>query len=244
MRGCLLVRTNTSNELIVSSQNPVADMPPGGKVAPEDEGVGFPLAARTPLSVNVHFINTTDKPILKEAWINFWYKDGATVREPASAIFTGTPINIPPGQHVILSSDWSITGSGRVLRLFGHKHANNVRWSSYRIRGGQKELLFEDYDHWEEPLVLEYSSLITNPQPDPVTKTPGGWSGVVDLQPDDVFRFECEVVNGTTRTFTGQNEAVDDEMCIQNGTVVGTTIGSGGTGFGGGTCRFMQTLVN
>ena len=58
--------TNTTSELIVSAQNPISDSPTGGKIAPEDEGVGFPLAARTPLSVNVHYINTTDKPILLE----------------------------------------------------------------------------------------------------------------------------------------------------------------------------------
>jgi hypothetical protein len=239
----LLVRTNTTNELIVSAQNPISDSPAGGKIAPENEGVGFPLAARTPLSVNVHFINTSDEPILKEVWVNFWYKDASTVTEPANVIFTGVPVNIPPGRHVVLSSDCTVRGSGRILRLFGHKHANNVRWSSYRVRGGQKDLLFEDYEHWEEPLVLEYSSITTNPKADPATKTPGGWSGIVDLQAGDVFRFECEVVNETSRTFTGQNEAVDDEMCIQNGTVVGTTIGAGAGMFGGGGCVSAQTLV-
>lgn len=239
----LLIRTNTTNDLIVSAQNPISDTPSGGKIAPEDQDVGFVLGARTPLSVNLHFINTTEKPILKEMWVNFWYKDEGSVKEPATAIFTGTPVNIPPGQHVILSSDCTIRGNGRILRLFGHKHANNVRWSSYRIRGAQKDLLFEDYEHWEEPLILEYSSLITNPKPDAATKSPGGWSGIVDLQPGDVFRFECEVVNATDRTFTGENEAIDDEMCIQNGTVVGTRIGAGAGMFGGGGCVSAQTPV-
>jgi hypothetical protein len=218
---------NAGGELIVSSQNPVADTPAGGKIAPEDEGVGFSIAARSQLFVGLHFINVTDEPILKEVWINFWYKDASEVTEAASPIFTGAPINVPPGAHVVTSGDCPITAPGRLLRLFGHKHANNVRWSTYRIRGEQRDLLFEDYDHWEEPLILEYSSITQNPKPDRANKVPGGWSGMVDLQPGDVFRFECEIVNNTDSTFTGANEAIDDEMCIQNGTIVGTSIPRG-----------------
>lgn len=232
-------------DLIVSAQNPISDTPAGGVIAPEDEDVGISLPPRAPLTGSIHYINTTDKPILKEVWVNFWFKPQSEVQERVSSIFSRAPIMIPPGQHVIVATDCPIMGSGRIIRLFGHKHANNVRWSTYRVRGDQKDLLFEDYDHWEEPLVLEYSSITSNPAPDPATKTPGGFSGRVDLQPGDIFRFECEVVNETSRTFTGQNEAIDDEMCIQNGTVVGTTIGgSGSTAFGGGTCRTAQTPVD
>jgi hypothetical protein len=218
---------NAAGELIVSSQNPIADTPVGGKIAPEDEGVGFSIAARSALSVGLHFINITDQPILKEVWINFWYKDASDVTETAAPIFTGAPIDVPPGAHLVTSADCPITAPGRILRLFGHKHANNVRWSTYRIRGEQRDLLFEDYDDWEEPLILEYSSITQNPKPDRANKVPGGWSGMVDLQPGDVFRFECEIVNNTSSTFTGANEAIDDEMCIQNGTIVGTTIPRG-----------------
>jgi hypothetical protein len=218
---------STAGELIVSSQNPVADTPAGGKIAPEDEDVGFSIAARSALFIGLHFINITDEPILKEIWINFWYKDASEVKEAASPIFTGAPIDVPPGAHVVTSGDCPISAPGRLLRLFGHKHANNVRWSTYRIRGEQRDLLFEDYDHWEEPLILEYSSITQNPKSDRANKIPGGWSGMVDLQPGDVFRFECEIVNNTDSTFTGKNEAVNDEMCIQNGTIVGTTIARG-----------------
>jgi len=211
-------------ELIVASQNPISDEPAGGKIAPEDMDVGKQLKAHSPLFGSLHFINTTDKPILKEVWVNFWYKDADSVKEQARPIFTGTPINIPPGSHVLISADCPISGSGRILRLFGHKHANNVRWSTYRVRGDQRDLLFEDYDHWETPLILEYSSITQNPTPDRASKTPGGYSGVVDVEQGDTLRFECEVVNQTDKTFVGKNEALDDEMCIQNGTIVGASV--------------------
>jgi hypothetical protein len=228
---------NTGMELIVSSQNPVSDLPAGGKIAPEDQGVGIALPARAPLFGSIHYINATDKPILKEVWVNFWYKDPTTVTERAQSIFSRAPINIAPGSHVVVSADCPIMGSGRVLRLFGHKHANNVRWSTYRVRNGQRDLLFEDYDHWEEPLILEYSSITQNPKPDRATRSPGGWSGMVSVQQGDMLRFECEIINNTNRVFTGENEAIDDEMCIQNGTIVGASILRG-------TCLTATTPVN
>jgi hypothetical protein len=223
-------------DLIVSAQNPISDTPAGGMIAPEDEGVGIALPPRAPLNGSIHYINTTDKPILKEVWVNFWFKDESEVKERASSIFARAPVAIPPGQHVVLGTDCPIMGSGRIIRLFGHKHANNVRWSTYRIRGDKRDLLFEDYAHWEEPLILEYSSITKNPMPDQATKRPGGWTGVIDVQQGDTLRFECEIVNNTSRTFTGQNEAVDDEMCIQNGNIVGATIPY--------MCRTSTTPVN
>lgn len=232
----LLISTSGPG-LIVSSQNPISDLPAGGKIAPEDEGVGIALAARAPLGGSIHFINTTEKPILKEFWVNFWYKDASTVKERATALFSGAPINVQPGTHVVISADCPIQGSGRLLRLFGHKHANNVRWSTYRIRGAQRDLLFEDYENWEEPLILEYSSITQNPTPDRAARKPGGMSGIIDLKAGDTLRYECEIINNTNKVFTGENEAVDDEMCIQNGTLVGASIMRG-------TCETATTPVN
>jgi hypothetical protein len=212
------------DDLIVSAQNPISDTPAGGKVAPEDANVAIRLPPRARLTGSIHYINTTDKPILKEVWVNFWFKERNATGERANSIFSRAPINIAPGQHVVVGTDCPIMGTGRIIRLFGHKHANNVRWSTYRVRGTQRDLLFEDYDRWEEPLILEYSSITQNAKPDAATKTPGGWSGMIDVQTGDVLRFECEIINNTNSVFIGQNEAKDDEMCIQNGTIVGANI--------------------
>jgi hypothetical protein len=100
---------------------------------------------------------------------------------------------------------------------------SNVRFSAWRNRGGMKDLILEDYDP-KHPEVLEYNSLSTNPKPDPVNKTAGGWSGVLDLKAGDTIDYECEIVNMTDKNFFGANEADDDEMCIITGDAVGTTI--------------------
>jgi len=205
------------------SQTPAKDSPTGGVIAEENQGVGMRLAANTPLSFSLHYYNFSDAPIIKDVWVNVWYRDAADVTEPASEVFSMLPINISPGRHVVLSGDCSINGTGRLLTLYGHRHANNLRFSAWRERGGMRDLVFEDYD-WEEPTVMEYSSVITNQPPNPAAKAAGGYSGVLDVKPGDNIHFECEITNMTNNTFRGANEAIDDEMCILVGDSVGATI--------------------
>ena len=59
----------------------IEDNPRDGLPAPENNGVGIALPARTPLLVDVHSINTTNRPILREVWVNFWYRDPAEVTD-------------------------------------------------------------------------------------------------------------------------------------------------------------------
>jgi hypothetical protein len=206
------------------SQNLSRDNPENGVIPPEDQGVGMKLAANTALTVNLHYINlTSDKTELKEAWVNVWYRDAKDVTEPANEMYSFAPIDIPAGEHVILHGECPITQAGRVLSHYGHRHANNLRFSTWRKRAGKSDLVYEDYN-WEEPLTLEYSSLVTNTPPDPVNKIGGGWSGMLDLMPGDTMVFECEIVNMTDHTFLGQNEAENDEMCILIGDTVGMTV--------------------
>jgi hypothetical protein len=125
----------------------------------------------------------------------------------------------------LLQGTCPIAQSGRVLTLYGHRHANNLRFAAWRVRGSTEDLVLDDYN-WEDPAVFEYSSVVTNTPPDPAMKTPGGWSGILDLMPGDKMRFECEIINQTTKTFVGLNEAKDDEMCILVGDSVETSVPS------------------
>ena len=205
------------------SQNAAKDNPHLGQIAPENMGVGMEIGANTPLSIQLHYMNYTDMPIIKEVWVNFWYRDPADVTEPAMEVFSMAPMNVAPGQHVILSGACPITQSGRFLTLYGHVHANNNSFSAWRVRGATRDLLYKSFD-WEHPLVLEYSSLITNMPAVEATKTPGGWSGVADLAPGDEIYFECDITNATDKVFRGANEAKDDEMCILVGDTVGARV--------------------
>jgi hypothetical protein len=205
------------------SQNTAKDNPYLGEIAPENAGVGMEIAASTPLSMQLHYMNYTEAPIIKEVWVNFWYRDPQEVTEPAMEVFSMAPMNVAPGTHVILSGSCPITETGRFLTLYGHVHANNNSFSAWRVRGATRDLLYKSFD-WEHPLVLEYSSLITNSPAVDATKTSGGWSGLADLKPGDEIYFECDITNATTQVFRGANEAKDDEMCILVGDTAGARV--------------------
>ena len=219
----ILTADGLGGRRIGGAQNLVYDNPDNGIIPPEDKGIGMPLAANTQLNINLHYFNVTDKPILKEVWINVWYRDAAEVTEPANEMYSFAPMNVAPGQHVVLRGVCPVSGAGRLLTLYGHRHANNLRFSVWRERGTTKDLIYEDYD-WEEPLILAFSSLTKNNPPDPAAQVAGGYSGVLDLMPGDNMAFECEIVNNSNRTFFGANEAENDEMCIMIGDTVASTV--------------------
>jgi hypothetical protein len=221
----IVASAGPNGQRLGGSQNLAKDNPDRGVIAPENKGVGMMLAANTPLAVNLHYINQGSEPILKEVWINFWYRDPSDVTEPSHEMFSGTPMNVAPGQHVVLRGECPITSAGRVLQLYGHRHANNRRFTVLRVHAGQEDIVYEDYD-WEEPLFLEFSSTVQNAAADRANHVAGGFSGTLELVPGDRLAFECEIVNNTDKIFVGRNEAVDDEMCIMVGDTVGTTIPS------------------
>jgi hypothetical protein len=205
------------------SSNGAKDNPEAGIIAPENKGVGMPLAAHSAMTNSLHYFNFTDKPILKEVWVNFWYRDKSEVTEPTIEMFSILNMGIAPGTHVLKHGACNITQPGRLMTTYGHVHAHNKRFSVWRTRGGDKMLVHEAYD-WGHPNVSEFSSKVMNPALDPMNHVDGGFSGVVDLKPGDVLEFECDIVNNTTTTFLGANEAENDEMCIMVGDTVGTSV--------------------
>jgi len=214
---------NAGARRIGGSSNMAKDNPEGGVIAPENQGVGMPLSAHTAISNSLHYFNFTEKPVLKEVWVNFWYRDKADVKTPTSEVFSMLQMGIAPGQHVNKHGSCTISQPGRVLTIYGHVHAHDQRFSVWRTRGGNKMLVHESYD-WEHPNVSEFSSTVMNPKLDPASKKDGGFSGILDVMPGDQIEFECQILNDTNTVFVGQNEANDDEMCIMIGDTVGTTI--------------------
>jgi hypothetical protein len=206
------------------TQNQVKDNPTG-PMPPENEGIGMPLKANAQLRLDIHHYNGTDEPILREAWINFWYVPTASVKQEAKEMFLmAQGPTIAPNQRVVVKGERSVPTDGRVLTTYGHRHSNNVRFSAWRTRGADKMQIYEDYD-WKEPKVLEYNTLTTNPAPNAAALAGGGYSGILDLKAGDKISWECEIVNksGATIIFN-QNEAVTSEMCILIGDTIGVTI--------------------
>jgi hypothetical protein len=199
------------------------DNPKAGRIAPENAGVGIPLAPATALRLEMHSINTTDKPALRETWVNFWYRNPSDVTEPVQELANPGDVMfaIEPRADIMLGPyRCQIVGSGRMLWMYGHRHANNERFSAWRIRESTRSLIYEAY-HWEDPLLLEYSSTVQNPIADRAHEIEGGWSGALDLQPGDVLEHECHVVNQTDGVLRFTNNNFSGEMCILNAELVG-----------------------
>jgi hypothetical protein len=216
--------TLSAERRLGGSQNVSKDNP-SGDIAPENVGIGMLLSANANLNLNLHHFNVGAEQILREAWVNFWYVDPASVTQEAKEMFLwATGPSLAPGESTVVLGRRAIEQDGRVLTMYGHRHSNNVRFSAYRVRAGTRELVYEDYD-WEEPAVFEFNSLTTNPAPDPVDKIAGAYSGVLDLRVGDSLEWECEIVNARSITISfGQNEAITSEMCILVGDTVGPTL--------------------
>jgi hypothetical protein len=223
---------------IGGTQNGVSEFPPNGDVAPEDEKLSRPLPAGTPMKFELHFVNVTDKPILREAWVNLERKDG-TDNQILGGIFMtgGVNMNIAPGTKEVLK--YSCTNDlpdRRVVSLFGHRHAHTTRFSVWQNRGTEREiLLYEDYE-WEDTAELVYNTLIKNPAPDPVGRTAGGYSGLLMFNPGDTIEFECEIdntgANGVEPSkdpLTFANEVYTGEMCNLFGSMVNNSPADGGS---------------
>jgi hypothetical protein len=216
LEGGLGRRIGTTNHL-------VEDSPKGGIIAPENKGVGIPLDAKSRINVSLHSINTTDKPMLRELWANFWYKDASEVTEEAEEMFqTGSvTFAVQPKQDTVLGPfRCNIQGNGRMLWFYGHRHANNVRFSAWRIRGAQRDLFYEGYN-WEEPAVLEYASTVTNATAVRDKQIEGGWNGILDMKQGDVLEWECHIVNKTNGVLRFSNNTFTGEMCIMDAELIG-----------------------
>jgi hypothetical protein len=208
---------------IATSNNLAEDDPKGGIIAPENADVGISMPPSTTISVSLHSINTTQQVELREIWINFWYVDPSKVKEPVKEIFDIAPQgSIAPGADVTYGSSCSVSGTGRMLWMYGHRHANNVRFSAWRTHAGQKDLVYQSYNY-EEPLVLDYSSNIVNAVPDTGPNVEGGWSGILAMTPGDVFSWECHVINKQAVALNFTNNTFTGEMCILDAESVGAT---------------------
>ena len=201
------------------------DFPPGGVIPPEDEHLARPVGVNSGMAFEWHHVNSTEKPILREGWVNFMNAETDTPSLLGGLFMIGWQFNVPPGGHQVLrqiSTPEELQAPMRIVSVFGHRHASTERFTVWAHRNGERTMIYEDYD-WAEPAELVYNSVIDNGTPDPDTFTPGGFSGILQLQPGDQLEWECEVVNTGTTPLTFGNEVYTKEMCNVFGSMAGGT---------------------
>lgn len=191
--------------------------------APEDERIASETPAHQQVSINLHFVNITDKALVMETWVNMIAIDypSSEVKQKIKAMewYGGVGMNIPPGTHTTIqgASDGSCQPPEdlRILGVTGHVHASTTRFAMYMQRAGEtsKTQVFEDYN-WEEPTVFRFNTMIQNTPPNPTTKTPGSaLNGQLLVHPGDQFSWECEITNNRSVALTFSDRAYDGEMC-------------------------------
>jgi hypothetical protein len=208
------------------SQNLVRNMPPGGVQAPENVGIGAKLVGGdTKLCINHHGYNfTDDEEVLREVWINVWFVDEADVTQKANSIFViaGPWQGIAPHTQTVLTADATVPNDGRIVNMFGHRHAATDRFTVKK----NDDLVYDSW-HWDESVAFDYDSITNNPPLAPDAKKDGAPSGILDVKTGDKISIECDVNNTTDNTLTFKNELYTGEMCILFGASVDTSIRGG-----------------
>jgi hypothetical protein len=214
------------------TQNLVRNMPPGGQLAPENQGMGSLLRADTRLCVNHHAYNFgSDASQLREVWINIWFvpAEEVTIKTIPTFIMAGPFQPIDPYSQKVLTASATVAGEGRIVNLFGHRHAWTTRFAVWK----NEDLVYDSWD-WQESIAFDYDSITENPPLNPDAQKDGAVSGELPIKTGDKISIECDIDNQSENTLTFRNELYTGEMCILFGASVGTGIGNLPRGTSGG----------
>ena len=223
---------------LITVQNAHTDFPQSSlEIAPEEMGVGYPVSS-SGVYLNLHHFNSTDKPLLRESWINVWYVPADEITKMAQSLTVLLEVNYPIGKVTSNAGSARATGETQVLSLYGHHHAWTTRFHAWIERtGAHDELIYDSYNFWDMP-TFSYNSLVKNPTPG-MEGLAGASSGPITLHTGDVIRFECRV--DTTQKRADElgvelpsaplrygNQVFDAEMCLLMGQATGAPIGIAG----------------
>ena len=109
---------------MILGYKPKIDIDRNQNPAPENDGMAQKLGPRAQAVVQLHYINTTSQPILREAWANVVYRDPTTVKIFADPIFfiAGLGANIPPGATKVTKGQAVASQDVRLVAATGHYH--------------------------------------------------------------------------------------------------------------------------
>jgi hypothetical protein len=189
--------------------------------APENAGLAVKLPANSQVVLDFHVLNATQAPILREAWLNYYFIDQSQVKGLRGNVFLtgGLGFRIEPGTSQTYTYSCSPDRPARILSLAAHMHTHATRMTAWKVSGGTPSLVYENYD-WDSPAELRYDSVHQNTPPNDATRTPGGSTGQLIVNPGDTIQWACDVDNTSDKVLTFRNEVQTGEMCILTGTMV------------------------
>jgi hypothetical protein len=221
-----------AGEGIPGAQRPDENTPVSLEKPAEDAGLFRRLPASQDVVFNMHHFNSTSGQILKEAWINLWWEEDASIEIHG---IRGMPLTqalatfARAGQTVDVHHSWNITQDVRIVTLFGHRHVWTPNFSAWvRKPDGTNEIVYQSFDWFDMP-TYRYDSLTQNPPPNPQMRQDGATSGVLTVRRGEQLHFNCRMaftnehaaahmapmpstINGGQLRFA--NQAFTGEMCI------------------------------
>lgn len=213
------------------AQRPDENVPHALEKPAEDQGLYRVFPTGAAIIMNMHHFNFTSGETLKEAWVNVFWEEDATV--PVRSVFgldiAQVGLTMPANTTRDLHYYFAVSEPLRVVNVFGHRHSWTPNFSAWveRAGGGEPEIIYQSFDWFDVP-TYRYDSATQNPPPNPEARSDGGSSGVLELAAGDELHFNCHIsftdaraaaVNaGPSATEIGTlrfaNEAYDAEMCI------------------------------
>jgi len=207
---------------LLGSQDPQIDLEVEGNApgslpaAPGDPefGLGQKIMPNTLLRLDLHYVNTTDKDILREGWVYLAATPKEKVLQEIDMItmFQGA-IEVPPFSKGTKTARGrcSVPSERYVGMVTGHFHKNGTRFSVwYEPAGGTPTLVYETKD-WDLPGNAWFTQRITNPTFDG-SSVWGATTGYLKVKPGDFISFECEFDNPTDSVINF-GELGRDQMC-------------------------------
>jgi hypothetical protein len=198
------------------------DYPPSGQIAPENSGLATKLAPHQMIAYEMHAVNATDQPLLRENWTVFYAMPESEVKGTVGqlAFNGGLAMHIEPHSRATITNSCVVsasTGPVRVLDFFGHMHAHGERFSAWVSRPGAdgtaaRSLVYESYD-WSILDLIEFNSVKQNTPVRYGSGTPGGYSGGLELNIGDRLEYECAMNNTSEQVLSFSAEAFAGEMC-------------------------------
>jgi hypothetical protein len=207
----------------------------GLSAAPENKGLAVEIPGSQQMIMQVHFINTTSQPILKEVWANTIYTPKSEVSQLGDPIFFlgGLGMSVALGQKVTIHGTAKVpTNAGKDFRLVlaePHFHTHLTRYEVDATIDGKTETLLEQFpviNTLSEPIIRSFDTVTKNPVIDVADKVAGAYSGAVYLKPGDTIDWYCDVYNDDQpQPLTFVEHVYTGEMCNLFGLYAPTTGG-------------------
>jgi hypothetical protein len=203
--------------------------PPSGKMAPENSTLATRLKPHQTIAYELHAVNSTDEPLLRENWTIFWSMPPDEVKGTVEqlAFNGGLWMKIPAHTKQVITNSCEVPaelGEIRVVDMFAHMHAHGERFSAWSVTkdptsgAENRALVYESYD-WSILDLIEYNTVEQNAEVTYQGGVRGGVSGDLFLKPGERLEYECAMNNTEDYSLKFAARAFDGEMCNMFGTI-------------------------